>query len=133
MTPSPVAGYDLSLFDTEAFDDMDDAGLIGPEVRVLSSLGGGNYQAWRFGERANTFVDDRPGAAALIDYRRMLRSEAGWVDAFDRAAPDVVLWPSESDLVDELERRGWTEAGEYGERSLWCSPELADRCGPAGR
>ena len=126
--PSPVQGYDLGRFDVEAFDRLDDAGLIGDDVRVLATIDGGNFLAWRYGERANAFVDDRPGAADLIDYRRMLRAEDGWTDAFDRAAPDVVLWPTDSELVAELERRSWTRAGEYGARSLWCSPELADRC-----
>ncbi len=126
--PSTTNGYDLERFDTEAFARLDEAGLIGDDVRVLTTVEGGNYLAWRFGERANAFVDDRPGAAQLIDYRRMLRGEGDWVDAFGRAAPDVVLWPTDSELTVELERLDWTRAGEYGERSLWCSPELADRC-----
>ncbi len=125
---SPEPGYDLTRFDTEAFARLDDAGLIGDDVRVLATIDGGNYLAWRYGDRANAFVDDRPGAAELIDYRRMLRAEDGWTEAFDRAAPDVVVWPSDSELVAELARLGWTEAGEYGTRSLWCSPALAERC-----
>lgn len=126
--PASVDGYDLSRFDTAAFGRLDEAGLIGDDVRVLTTIDGGNYLAWRFGERANAFVDDRPGAADLIDYRRMLRAEDGWQESLDRAAPDVVLWPTGSDLVAELERRGWTTAGEYGTRTLLCSDAVASRC-----
>ena len=125
---SAVAGYELEHYDTEAFDRLEDAGLIGDDVRVLTTVPGGNYLAWKYGERANAFVDDRPGAADLIDYRRLLRDEPGWEAALERADPDVVVWRTESELVPELERRGWTVAGEYGELTLLCDAALAARC-----
>lgn len=126
--PSQVAGYDLARFDTEAFARLDGAGLISDDVRVLTTVEGGNYLAWRYGDRANAFVDDRPGAAELIDYRRLLRSEDGWEASFDRASPDVVVWPTDGDLVPVLEERGWARAGEFGDHSVLCDPAVAARC-----
>lgn len=123
-------GYNLGPYPVDAVDWLESRSLVASDdVRVVSHDFVGNYLEWRFGAEANAYVDDRPDAATLIDYRRMNHLEPGWEEAFERADPDVVLWLSERKLADRLaEDPGWVAAAELGEFTVFCRAELAGRC-----
>ncbi len=121
--------YDLSPYPVTAVDWLEARGLAGDtQVKVLTHDFAGNYLDWRFEDRANTFVDDRPGAEASIDYSKMLYSEDGWQDSLDRADADVVIWRTEDPLASELSEPGWYRAGEFGEFTVICRSSIAVRC-----
>ena len=88
----------------------------------------GNYLDWRFEDRANTFVDDRSGVDALIDYATMFDLGDGWQDALRRANPDVIVWKTREPLTDELHQPDWFRAGDFGEFTVFCRSALAERC-----
>lgn len=79
----------------------------------------GNYLEWRYGADANAYVDDRPDAATLVQYARLLRLEDGWADDLRSVDPDVVLWHADKGLSKELEG---TTAGSR--RRSWGVPHL---------
>lgn len=122
--------YRLDRFPTNAVDFLESRGLVAdPEVRVLSHDFVGNYLEWRFGTDANAYVDDRPDAATLVDYVDLQYLEDDWRGAFERAAPDVVLWRSDRPLVGVLRGdAGWESAGDFGEFTVFCRADLAERC-----
>jgi hypothetical protein len=89
----------------------------------------GNYLEWRFGAEANAYVDDRPDAATLVQYRRILRLEDGWQDELATVDPEVVLWSTDSPLTAELARSDdWVRAIEADDYTVFCRADLADRC-----
>ena len=121
--------YDLSRYPVAAVDWLQERGLAGqPDVRVMSHDYVGNYLDWRYEDRANTFVDDRAGADALIDYSALLDLSDGWQDALERNDPDVVLWSTEEPLTAELDSPEWYDAGEFGDFTVFCRSSIADRC-----
>ncbi len=121
--------YDLSAYPVSAVDWMASRGLAGnPDVKVASHDFVGNYLDWRFEDRANTFVDDRSGVDALIDYATMFDLGDGWQDALRRANPDVIVWKTREPLTDELHQPDWFRAGDFGEFTVFCRSALAERC-----
>lgn len=124
-----VPSYRLDRYPVAAVDWMAARDLVGGDVRVLSHDYVGNYLEWRYGARAEAYVDDRPDAATLVQYRTILRLEDGWQDELAAVDPDVVLWSTESPLTGELEERDdWIVATEQGDYTVFCRAELADRC-----
>ena len=124
-----VPDYRLDRYPVEAVDWLDERGLMADDVRLLSHDYVGNYLEWRYGTAANAYVDDRPDAATLVQYRTILRLEPGWRDEFALVAPQVVLWDSESALSAQLGRDpDWVTAVRLGDFTVFCSPELAGRC-----
>lgn len=124
-TPS----YDLGRYPVAAVDWLEQRSLAGqPDVEVLTHDFAGNYLDWRFEERANTFVDDRPGVDGLIDYATLKYLGDGWQDALDRADPDVVVWSSEDPLTAELTEPEWYRAVELDGFTVVCRSSIADRC-----
>lgn len=124
------SGYDLERFPVRAVDRLEERGLVAREdVRVLSHDYVGNYLEWRFGERANAFVDDRPDAATLLEYRRLLRMEPGWRDVLARSGADVVLWREDRPLADALEDEdGWRRAFRTDGFVVYCADSVARSC-----
>lgn len=121
--------YDLSVYPVKAVDWLAARDLAGnPEVKVASHDFVGNYLDWRFEDRANTFVDDRPGVDALIDYSTLFDLGDGWQDALRRANPDVIVWKTSEALTGKLQRPNWVRAGNFGEFTVFCSSEIAARC-----
>lgn len=121
--------HQLDRYPVAAIDWLDERGLATEPVRVASHDYVGNYLSWRDGSSTNTFVDDRPSAETLIAYRQLLRLEQGWEQVLDDAAPDVVVWRSGSRLTTELvEDPDWFRAVELDGFTVFCRPELVDRC-----
>jgi len=122
--------YDLSTYPVAAVDWLESRGLVArPDVKVASHDYAGNYLEWRFGTRANTFVDDRSGVDTQIDYIALIRHEKSWPRALDRADPDVVVWERGEELTGELTGRdGWYRAGTFGGFTVFCRSSIADRC-----
>ena len=121
--------YDLSRYPVRAVDWLAERGLVGDgEVKVASHDYVGNYLDWRFEDRANTFVDDRPGTDALLDYAAMHDLSDGWRDALGRADADVIVWETDLPLTDELSEPAWYDAGRFGEFTVFCRSSIADRC-----
>jgi len=121
--------YDLSAFPVKATDWLEDRDLVGNETRVVTHDVGGNYLEWRFGDRSNTWVDDRPGAATLLDYAQLQRFTDEWPEALDRADGDIVIWESTAKLTGALEDDpDWVVGTEAGRYTVFCRAELAERC-----
>ena len=123
-------GYRLERYPTEAVDWLEARGLVATsDVRVMSHDYVGNYLEWRYGADANAYVDDRPDAATLVQYARLLRLEEGWSDDLASVDPDVVLWHMDKGLSRELAGDGrWIQAVELGEYRVYCRVEMAERC-----
>lgn len=122
--------YDLGVFPVKATDWLEARGLVGNDTRVVTHDVGGNYLEWRFGDRANTWVDDRPGAATLLDYAKMQRFTDGWQGALERSDGDVIIWEAKGKLARALEDDpDWVVGTTVGGFTVFCRAELADRCG----
>ena len=123
-------GYRLERYPTEAVDWLESRDLIATaDVRVMSHDYVGNYLEWRYGADANAYVDDRPDAATLVQYARLLRLEDGWADDLRSVDPDVVLWHADKGLSKELAGDDrWIQAEELGEYRIFCRMEIAERC-----
>ena len=121
--------YDLERYPVGAVDWLEQRGLVGEGARVVTHDDVGNYLEWRYGTEANAYVDDRPDAATLLQYRDLLLVEPGWQDELASIEPDVVLWRAESALSDELgEPTGWHRAAEVGDYVVFCREALRARC-----
>jgi hypothetical protein len=125
--------YRLDRYPVAAVDWLAARDLVGPsapeDLRVVSHDYVGNYLEWRFGTDANAYVDDRPDAATLVQYRRLLRLEDGWQGELASVDPDVVLWRTESPLTAELATLdGWVRAVELGDYTVFCHVDVAARC-----
>jgi hypothetical protein len=124
-----VPSYRMDRYPVEAVDWLEARDLIGADARVLSHDYVGNYLEWRFGDQANAYVDDRPDAATLVQYRQILRLEDGWQGELDAVDPQVVLWRTDSPLTDELAGNdAWVRAADLDEYTVFCRTDLADRC-----
>lgn len=124
-TPS----YDLQRYPVAAVDWLESRGLAGqPDVKIASHDFVGNYLDWRYEDRANTFVDDRGGADAMLDYALLLDRSDGWQEALERTDADVIVWSSDKPLVRELDEPEWYQAGEFGDFTVVCRSSIADRC-----
>jgi hypothetical protein len=124
-----VPSYRLDRFPVEAVDWMQERDLTAGGARVMSHDYVGNYLEWRYGADAEAYVDDRPDAATLVQYRRILRLEDGWQDELAQVDPEVVLWHTDSPLSDELaDDDAWVLATRQGDFSVFCRAELAERC-----
>ncbi len=126
--------YDLQKYPVKAVDWLEHRGLVGTTgSKVLSRDYIGNYLDLRFGTHANTFVDDRPGTDALLDYAAIAHLSPGWRQAFRRADPDVVLWTTDERNMDGIVGKldhdpGWYRAGDFGDFTVFCRSSIADRC-----
>ncbi len=122
-------GYRFDRYPVAAIDWLEQRDLVANGTNVVSHDYVGNYLEWRYGDRAHAYVDDRPSAQTLIDYRDLLLLEDGWEAAFERARPDVVLWQREEPLSVELAADdAWFDAGDAGRFAVFCRAELAERC-----
>jgi hypothetical protein len=123
-------GYILAPYPEEAVDWLEARDLVAnPDVHLVSHDFIGNYLEWRYGADAHAYVDDRPDAATLLDYRRLNKLLPGWAQALDRAEADVVLWAREKPLVQRLvDDPTWVRAVELDDFVVLCRVELADRC-----
>lgn len=98
--------YDLSAYPVRAVDWMETQGLAGsPEIRVLTHDYDGNYLQWRYGPKANVWLDDRAELHSLStvqDYVRLL-SDVGDPDVIlERNPHDVVIWDAHQSLARDL-------------------------------
>ncbi len=124
-----VPSYRMDRFPVQAVDWMQDRGLTGGGARVMSHDYVGNYLEWRYGTDAAAYVDDRPDAATLVQYRTILRLEDGWEDELAQVDPEVVLWATDSPLSEELaDDDEWVLGTQQGEFSVFCRVEIAQRC-----
>jgi hypothetical protein len=121
--------YELDRYPVAAVDWLEARDLVGEQVRLVSHDDVGNYLEWRYGEDANAYVDDRPDAVTLLQYRELLRAEDGWQAELASIDPDLVLWRADSALTEELRSDpAWTPAVEDDDYVVFCSTEIAPRC-----
>lgn len=121
--------YELSGFPVRATDWLEARDLVGNQTRVVTHDIGGNYLEWRFGDKANTWVDDRPGAATLLDYAAMQHFTSGWPQALERSDGDVIIWETKGKLTGALKKDpDWVVGTIAGSYTVFCRVELADRC-----
>lgn len=121
--------YDLDKYPVAAVDWLEQRDLVADDARVVSHDYVGNYLEWRFGDRANAYVDDRPDAETLLQYQQLLLAEDGWRDELDEIDAPVVLWSADGELADELaEDPDWVDAVELDDYRIFCRSDIADRC-----
>ncbi|HUI04441.1 MAG TPA: hypothetical protein VLZ77_12920 [Acidimicrobiales bacterium] len=103
--------FDLAAYPVTEVTWMQDHGLA--PGRVVAPDYVGNYLEFRYGARAQVFVDDRVDvfpAAVERDYGTLLAGGPGWESVLDRHHVDVVLWPRSDPLASLLARApGWRE------------------------
>jgi len=100
--------YDLSPYPTRAIDALEERGWVAtPDVRLVSHDYVGNYLEWRFGERANAWVDDRAEllpAEAIQGYVTLLSADGDHRRVLEDVDADVVVWSAKLPLARELAR-----------------------------
>jgi MFS family permease len=122
--------YDLEKYPVAAVDWLEQRELVADDARVVSHDYVGNYLEWRFGDRANAYVDDRPDALTLLQYQQLLLAEDGWRAELDEIDAPVVLWSADGDLAEELaDDPDWIEAVELDDYRIFCRSDIAQRCG----
>lgn len=121
MTP----GYDLGAYPVRAVDVMEERGYVGrgdePNLRILTHDYNGAYLEWRYGRRANTWIDDRAELHAFETVRDyvLLLSDIGDPEVvLDRHPHDVVVWAAPSPLARFLERSDAYEIVYRGEGTI---------------
>ena len=100
-----------------------------PDVRVVSEDFVGNYLELRYGARANAYVDDRPDARTLLDYKAMRMMEPDWQQALDRADADVVVFQTDRKFTTAVARLPeWTVVTTKGSYTVLCRDRVLDCC-----
>jgi hypothetical protein len=121
--------YDLEDYPVAAVDWLEARGLAGGETRVASHAFGGNYLEFRYGDRANTWVDDRPDARTLLDAASIESDLDDWPEALSRSRAEVFVWRSEDVFAEHLEDDpAWVLATTQDHYAVFCRVEIADRC-----
>ncbi|MFM7069927.1 MAG: hypothetical protein ACKOYM_10775 [Actinomycetes bacterium] len=122
--------YAFGTYPVGAINWLERCGLVGrPGVHVVSHDYVGNYLELRFGDRANAYVDDRPDARTLLDYRAMRRFESGWRAAFDRSDADIVVWEARRRFPKAVAKLpGWKVVARRGQFVVLARDGIADGC-----
>jgi hypothetical protein len=92
--------YDLSAYPVREVTWLADHGLAPGRVATTDYVG--NYLEFRFGPRAEVYVDDRVDVfppAVERDYGVLLRGSEGWQGVLARYRFDAVLWPRDQALA----------------------------------
>jgi len=101
--------YNLSLYPVREVSWLEQHHLVPGRVATTDYVG--NYLEFRFGTRADAFIDDRadvfpPGVEK--DYGVLLSGSEGWQEVLARYRFDVVLWPRTEALASLIsEDPGW--------------------------
>jgi hypothetical protein len=122
--------YSLGTYPVAAVDYLEERGLVAdPDVRVVSEDFVGNYLELRYGSRANAYVDDRPDARTLLDYKAMRMMEPDWQQALDRADADVVVFQTDRKFTTAVAQLPeWTVVTTKGSYPVLCRDRVLDRC-----
>jgi len=92
--------YNLSTYPVTEVTWMQDHGLVPGRVAAPDYVG--NYLEWRYGTRANAFIDDRADVfpdAVNRDYDVLLDGAQGWQTVLARYGFHAVLWPRSEPLA----------------------------------
>ena len=92
--------YNLSTYPVTEVTWMQDHGLVPGRVAAPDYVG--NYLEWRYGTRANVFIDDRVDIfpdAVNRDYDVLLDGAQGWQTVLARYGFHAVLWPRSEPLA----------------------------------
>lgn len=125
--------YDLSPYPVAAVDRLEERGLVADgSTRIMSHDYVGNYLEWRYGDRANAWIDDRAEvlpAAAIEDYVFLLSGVGDWRSIVERHDPDLVLWRVDEDPVPAMGAdAGYTEIHRDDEYVMFCRHAGAAPC-----
>lgn len=109
----------LGAYPEEASTWMDEAGLWGPESRVVAPDYVGNLRTAQAGRDARVFLDDRVDMypiEVIRDYRVLLHAGPGWPEVLDRWDATAVLWRADTDLGRALaDAPDWTPIHRDGD------------------
>ncbi len=101
--------YNLSLYPVAEVSWLAQHHLVPGRVATTDYVG--NYLEFRYGTRADAFIDDRADvfpAAVERDYGVLLTGSEGWQAVLRRYRFDVVLWPRSQALASLIaEDPGW--------------------------
>ena len=102
--------YNLSLYPVQEVTWLQQHHLVPGRVATTDYVG--NYLEFRYGTRADAFIDDRADVfppAVEKDYGTLLGGSEGWQAVLARYRFDVVLWPRADALASLIaEDPGWT-------------------------
>ncbi len=109
VVASMPTDFDLSPYPVAAVTWMSAHHLVAqPGLNVVEPDYAGNYLEFRFGPRAQVFIDDRAElftAQIVGDYAEgLLAGKRDWRAILDRYGSNIVLWPSDRLLARELAR-----------------------------
>jgi len=122
-------GYQLDAYPVAGVDWLAARDLVGNETRVTTHDFAGNYLEWRYGDKANIWVDDRPDAATMVAYVNLLRLSDGWQKSLAKTGGDVLIWRTSDKLTAQLKKDpDWKLGTQAGEFTVFCRAELAERC-----
>jgi hypothetical protein len=101
--------YNLSLYPVSEVSWLQSHHLVPGRVATTDFVG--NYLEFRYGTRANAFIDDRADVFPLSvekDYGTLLNGTEGWQAVLARYRFDAVLWPRSEALASLIsEDPGW--------------------------
>jgi hypothetical protein len=102
--------YNLSLYPVSEVSWLQSQHLVPGRVATTDYVG--NYLEFRYGTRANAFIDDRADVfppAVETDYGTLLSGSAGWQAVLARYHFGAVLWPRNEALASLVsEDPAWT-------------------------
>jgi len=102
--------YNLSLYPVSEVSWLQSQHLVPGRVATTDYVG--NYLEFRYGTRADAFIDDRADIfppAVERDYGTLLTGSPGWQAVLARYRFDVVLWPRSDALASLIaDDPGWT-------------------------
>ena len=102
--------YDFSLYPVHEVSWLAEHHLVPGRVATTDFVG--NYLEFRYGTRADAFIDDRADVfppAVERDYGVLLSGSEGWKTVLARYRFDAVLWPRSDALASLIaEDPGWT-------------------------
>jgi len=121
--------YDFDMYPVAAVDWLEERGLAGGPTRVASHAYVGNYLEYRYGDDANTWVDDRPDARTLLDVAALEDNSDDWAEVVTRSRAEVFVWSARDPFARRLETSPeWELVTTRDDYSVFCRVEIADRC-----
>lgn len=95
--------YDFSSYPVTAFDALEERALVGR--RLLTNDRWGGYSIWRWNDEQPVFFDDRFDMYPVPvseDYIALKRGTSDWEARLDVYDVEVVVWPSDEMLSEQL-------------------------------
>ena len=130
LLPSVALGrphVDVDRYPEEAFNELEERGIVPGETRIVHQDFVGNYLDIRYGDAGAAWIDDRfelHDASLIDDYLTLLDGTPGWDDVLARYDAEVIVWPLESPLAELA--ADWTRLWSDDRWVVLCRPGHPD-------